>query len=83
MALARALASIVEKDPSIEVVRNKDVLRIDPELRKGNNGCARDLAKRGVIKFQRRGGPKSAGTGNWLITPYGKKYLLSLAASRS
>ena len=75
MRLRRALAKIIQSNPEIEVVNIKDVLSSDPELRKGHNGAARELAKSGIIQFQRRGGPKSPGTGNWIVTSHGKTVL--------
>ena len=43
--------------------------------KKGHNGAAKELVKCGIIQFQRRGGPKSSGTGNWIVTSHGKSVL--------
>lgn len=75
--LLRALANVIQSNPDTDVVNIKEVLDLDPELRKGHNGAARELAKRGFIQFQRRGGAKSSGTGNWIVTRYGRSIMMN------
>lgn len=78
----QALALWIERHPGCNQVQRQDILRMHPTLSRGHDLAAKICFQRNILECQRRSGPKSSGTGLWIITSYGRRVLTDIEICR-